>query len=949
MCVLALQVQAQNYSFRNYAQADGLQGLSVNTMYEDHDGVVWAGSELGLHRFERERFQFLGRDAGIDSIYIRAITEDVAGNLWVATSNGLYVGHNGRFENVLRDGKRVPVDVGNTMVPYRDGVAVVSMQQLFYVRPKEKNLWDYIAMPVRQSDGSAPAIGSALAVDDASLWLVCGDRLCNFDSHGELTQLGAAEGLPLERWQAIFRDSHGTMWLRGGPHVFSREGGAQRFVERPAPAETSFEVLSGSTNFVEDRHGRVLTRSDNGVVRWDGSHWQVFSRPQGVDVTPLAGYLLMQQSGQLWIGTRGLGVQRWLAYDQIEHWDERQGVEVAPVWSIRRAPDGRLLLGADSGSRQFDPVTQRMLPWTLASGEALRQATSMDVAPDGAVWLGHSSGALSRRDPKTGITLSAGSVPSPVRALVFDRNGYLWIGCRNGAFVLPPGATTPVAVPGLPQAGYGSVLLDRFDRLWMVSTLGIYRQIDGRWQRVPVKGNLPTQSFSRLSVAPDGEIWLAVSDAGVWHGRLDASGVLTVQPVQDALVMQVMPYFLNHDQRGWLWVGSSQGIDLYRDGRWTRLTQLDGLLWDDLSANAFFEDHDGAIWIGSSRGVSRIFDPVRLSVVTPLQLVITSVKRDAQPVYPGQSLRWSDAPLEVELSTPGASSGPDRVSFRYRISGYQTQWSETQQSHITYPLVSSGRYVLEVQAVDSRQRQTSPIVSFPFEIFPPWWRSPFALLIYVLAGIALVLQILRWRTGELQERKRELERLVAERTQELERDKQALEAARAALAIKATRDELTGLLNRAGILDVLTTAMDGNGTQSLAVVLIDLDHFKQINDQYGHLTGDGVLARVGHRLNASLRDSDRVGRYGGEELLAVLPGLGRHARNRVRALHDAICMTPFVLDGHVLEVTCSIGVAWYREGESLEQLLARADQALYRAKHGGRARIELEMEADSIT
>ncbi|WP_256058018.1 GGDEF domain-containing protein, partial [Xanthomonas cerealis] len=127
-----------------------------------------------------------------------------------------------------------------------------------------------------------------------------------------------------------------------------------------------------------------------------------------------------------------------------------------------------------------------------------------------------------------------------------------------------------------------------------------------------------------------------------------------------------------------------------------------------------------------------------------------------------------------------------------------------------------------------------------------------------------------------------------------------------------------------------------------AVAMIDLDHFKRINDTYGHLIGDAVLTKVAKRLNTDLRESDLIGRYGGEELLGVLPGLPIPSHERLQRLRVAVCGHPLRVGSQSLAVTTSIGVAWYRPGETLQQLLARADQALYRAKHLGRNRVELQ-------
>ncbi|MDG2526507.1 diguanylate cyclase [Stenotrophomonas sp. HITSZ_GD] len=946
---LAFPAAAQNYSFRAYAQAEGLQGLSVSALYEDRQGVVWAGTELGLHRYERERFHVVGEEAGISSIYVRAITEDSAGRLWVGTSNGLYVRRASRFESVQWQGRPLQLDNGNTLVAQDDGVVAISHHQLLRISPDE-NGWQVRPIPLRWEGHALPPMGEALMAEGERLWVACGTQLCRIEHDGRITPFGPAQGLPGERLQAILRARDGTLWVRGGDHVLSLPPGRTRFIEHPAPVGGGFTMLSGATNLALDPRGRVVTRANTGLVRWEGDRWRLFSRSQGVDITPLVGPILVQRDGRFWIGTRGLGVQRWLAYDRIEHWDESQGLAAAPTWAILRTPQGELLVGGDAGSNQLDPASRRMGPWTLADGRPLQQTTSLTTAPDGAVWLGRSSGAIARRDPLDGSTRDVAEVPAGVRVVLFDREGVLWIVTGRGVYALAPGSERPVRERELPVSSFDDARIDAAGRLWLTSSAGLYRRVEGHWRRVEVVGALPSQDFSRISLAPDGGIWLSLNDAGLWQGRMDeAANRLSVTRVDDPLVSRIMPFILRHDSRGWLWLGSSQGLDLLRDGRWIRVTQAEGLLWDDTSANAFFEDHDGAVWIGSSRGLSRIFDPAALFAPRPLKLEIARVRRGDQPVLPGSALLWSEQPLDIDLSTPGAAGGSDRVVFRYRINDHAGAWISTAQDHLVYPILAPGHYTLEVQAEDLRQRQLSNIVQFAVDVLPPWWRSPLAILVYVLLAFAAVLGLLRWRVSRLLARERELERLVDERTHELQREKQELEAARASLAIKATRDDLTGLLNRTGILEAMAVCLaqarrDG---EPLAVVLIDLDYFKQINDVYGHLAGDAVLARVGRRLDACLRGSDQVGRYGGEELLAVMPGLSPLAHGRLRTIHDAICGTPYAVDDIVLEVTCSMGVAWYREGETVGQLLARTDAALYRAKHGGRNRMEIDEAAAS--
>ncbi|MET0335015.1 MAG: GGDEF domain-containing protein [Rhizobacter sp.] len=165
----------------------------------------------------------------------------------------------------------------------------------------------------------------------------------------------------------------------------------------------------------------------------------------------------------------------------------------------------------------------------------------------------------------------------------------------------------------------------------------------------------------------------------------------------------------------------------------------------------------------------------------------------------------------------------------------------------------------------------------------------------------------------------------------------------------ATRDELTGTLNRRSVMRLLDEErqrMERTG-QPFGVALFDLDHFKQVNDGFGHLTGDETLRHFTRTASANMRTTDRLGRYGGEEFLLLLTATtdetaARTAAERVRestAEHNWSDVAPG------LKVTVSAGVALCRPGETAEQLLDRADQALYEAKRNGRNRVNLAAEA----
>jgi diguanylate cyclase (GGDEF)-like protein len=126
-------------------------------------------------------------------------------------------------------------------------------------------------------------------------------------------------------------------------------------------------------------------------------------------------------------------------------------------------------------------------------------------------------------------------------------------------------------------------------------------------------------------------------------------------------------------------------------------------------------------------------------------------------------------------------------------------------------------------------------------------------------------------------------------------------------------------------------------------MMLDMDHFKRINDEYGHLIGDQVLQEFAKRCECSVREMDLVGRYGGEEIMILMPETDRETSMQVaERLRTTIASTPIQVFNKEILVTVSIGVATQDENTTdLETLIARADQALYIAKHKGRNRVAM--------
>lgn len=167
-----------------------------------------------------------------------------------------------------------------------------------------------------------------------------------------------------------------------------------------------------------------------------------------------------------------------------------------------------------------------------------------------------------------------------------------------------------------------------------------------------------------------------------------------------------------------------------------------------------------------------------------------------------------------------------------------------------------------------------------------------------------------------------------------------LEKEKSILSNQLMHDTLTGVLSRAYILDVLTkyiAVQQRSKYQQLSVALLDIDHFKNINDSYGHQIGDEVLKKFCETVNAVIRGHDYLGRYGGEEFLFIIvntdPDNALRLVERVRA---TIATSVYDISGQKIQLTTSIGLTHITDGDDVNSMIERADSALYKAKAGGR-------------
>jgi diguanylate cyclase (GGDEF)-like protein len=793
------------------------------------------------------------------------------------------------------------------------------------------------------------------------LWLSCAGKLCAVSPDGGSVQVwGVAEGVPSDTWDVVIRDHLGRLWARGIKHLICLPRGASHFLSEEGSL-TAKSLTMRAPTLAEDPQGRILTNLTDGIARRSGDDWQTFGAQNDLP-RHLAANFLFDRGGSFWFSADGHGLQHWLGYDNWESWKAQNGLSVGTVWGLDQDRSGVMWAATELDVEFLSSLKDNWRPLNLP--HSLRQAQALIVDARGHIWIGMATGAVLDYDPATRRTREVAHLKG-IYNFFQDPGGSIWICGTKQLYRLDASdkyTQLQTAIHGHPFPG-GGLLETRAapnGDLYFMGERGLFQlRSNPAAGLVPVKlpPGLTLPYNSPLAIGKDGTLWLQGESTPVVHLRIretaDGPVASLLERIAVPLVASPSVYQLSIDRRGWLWVGTDRGLDVFNGSQWIGLTTEDGLVWDDTDSDSFHESPDGSVWIGTTGGLARIRHPEEIFHQDPLDIRVFDAHLGSMPIQTRgvTKIPWTKRgalTMALGVSNPARAS---LVHYRYRLEGSDNEWQETAEPLVRYAGLPPGKYRLAVMVIDARRHQQSAPVYIDFRLLPPWWRTTWFLSGLAVTIAALVGLASWWRVSALIAQQQRLEELVRERTCQLELEKKELIEARMALVEQASRDGLTGLLNRSAIFEILNNEIQyaSEKNTALAIVLADLDHFKRINDTYGHQIGDAVLRECARRFRQATRPTDYVGRYGGEELLLILPGLSPdNSMERLESLRATIAHELFDCEGIGLPVTCSFGVAWLDEHSAgIKPLIALADQALYVAKTRGRNRVETITSASS--
>lgn len=932
---------------------DGLADLNVQALLQDRTGFLWVGTDNGLFRYDGRRFVPIGAALAALDTRVRVLHETAQGTLYAGTATGLARREGNEFVAIgeesglptsqVPDGQIVSDEEGRVWVGTAGGLYI-----------GEKGRYRLAARP-----GGKPEVRiTALHRDPGgALWVARGVSLVVADG-ADWREVGA--GIPLppgEQIDRILTDGAGNLWVRSVRTLWVRSRGTDRFVRD----DDGLPASSESGRLALGENGEILVPTVRGLARKTDGAWHVTGRREGLPGA--VNVALVDREGSLWIGLAGEGLARRLGQGAFRSLGEEEGLANNIVWAIARDGRAALWAGTEEGLSRLDPGDGSIRTFSRKDGLGGDVVQALAAFPDGRLYAGHWPGGVTRIGPEPAAIRRCefeGVDASSVKVVSFYKTGAgdLIAGTDRGIFRLPArGASdrfllirAPAASGEPRQFGFAE---DTAGILWGAGEGGLSRLTGPELRRFSTEDGLRSRDLSGLVLLEDGGFAVGyrnVSGVDRVHVR---GGKLTVTPLpQPPDTPPGKAVFLGLDAGGKLWVGTPFGINVYpRQGEPFHYGRSDGLVSDDMDQNAFFAEPDGTVWIGTSRGLVWLTPGTSSAKRLPPPVVLLEAWAGGRPLDLTTPARLSRRERDVRLSWAALTFiEPKRVKYIYRLVGLDAPPVETSVAEARYPALPSGDYRLEVTAVPASGLRSEKPATFSFSVAPAWWEQGWA---WLLGGLFLglfVAGVTQWRTRSLEVERERLETAVVERNAELAAKNRELQEA-------SLTDPLTGLRNRRffsteigrEVAKLLRTFRSGGSApppegRDLIFYLVDLDHFKEINDLYGHDVGDRALIETAARLQSIVRKSDWLIRWGGEEFLIVSSEADRQqARTLAERILSVISRVPLDLGkGRTIWRTCSVGWAAFPwlpaapDAVSYDEVLRLADRALLLAKRSGR-------------
>lgn len=960
--------QYQTSRIKNYGVSDGLKQTSVYDIALDQNGYIWLATQSGIDKFDGYNFTNYGQSeipgkGPSGSLIYNLEVHPSTGDIWIATVNGLNVLRSETqlfelFELYDHEGKS-DKSIKIIFIDSEQNIYVGTDKGLYRKRADE-NGFKIVSMP-----NQATVIIDVISLNKDKLLVATSNGVL---SYNKKTEVWRDEILPMLEVTALEIDNQGYLWAgtkaqglfraKIGEDTFSAVISVVSTVGFSNSIINDIQQMNDDSIWVATTRGIFIFPDPN-----DFSSVNLVNRVNGSEtkVEQHVSKLFKTDSGLIFFGTYSSGFS---VLDLNSNMFSRFFLYPNQVsYFVTKEADDSLWVATKEGVYKINVDNTVEGPWIGKSEkESINQVKTLAFQEKtNTLWIGSRLG-LGKLVPGDTYIKDIGIKNASVYSITVGLDENIWVGTwTEGLYVLDPVSNRIVKNFDLPMA---TTILPVSDELVLVSTANGLILINPQTDEIRKINNDPED---KNSLVHDVVTWISARDKNSYYVGTQGHGLLLLELTGFNGEAKFSRLFLNtelstssigavvEDEGGNLWIPTESKIlrANLESGRVDAFDDNDGVNSTGYYIGSYAKKNDGTIVFAGDQGVTYfspelIEKPVDLPSIHFTRIAILNgndsrginEKFNIVPNEESTVTRISLSPDDILVSIEFAAlefGSPESIEYAYRLIGFDDRWQfvDSKNRTATYTNLSPGTYILEAKSTnrygvwnDRPQRMT-------IQVLPPWWQTVWATITFGLLAIVLVFVIFRWRTYALHKRSVTLYQNVQEKTIELQ-------MANEKLTLLTTLDPLTQVYNRRGFTDAVGKEFSKykRSNELFSIILIDIDFFKRINDEYGHEAGDQVLIKFANVLAQCMRDYDILARWGGEEFIVLLPNTElKDAINIANKYRERIRNEVFTVADTSLRISLTAGAADIEGYSSVDQCIKRADDLLYEGKNLGRDQV----------
>lgn len=960
--------------FKHFSVSEGLSQITVSDILQDKMGFMWFSTQNGINRFDGYEFVQYKRDktntgsGPIGEFAYKLALDEETGDIWIATSGGLSRYHYNQdvfshYPLIAKDGKQR--FLVSTVVVDRQGTLWAGTRQGLFYYNSANDSFEAIELDIDNTS----RVHDVERDKNGSLLVATSQGLIAIDANGNNHISATLSNIEVTDIHVL---QSGEIWFStANQGIYSKPDGMEIFDGLVEVIGLSEEMMkAGVASTRQMQNGDVWVSTQIGLIIVDPNNIaNAINLRYNAKLTSIISSRQMtrtfqSRSGLIWQGTWTSGFS---IFDPNSlQFKNLNSLPFSSTRGLEKDADDNIWFSTPIGVWKRDNLGDIHGPWTFSldplESSSVSNGNVMAIAsmPQRNVfWIGTTKG-LFKLDPAK-PTIEKVPILDGVHIynIGVDPSGDLWVGSFNQGIYLVDGDSLGV-IHHWPVATITKVFAEHQEFVLVGTIEGLFHinKADFALTNLhssdrPLEQRSP-RVVTWISNAQDGHFFIGTQGSGVHKMHLNEQ-VFTFTPLNpDSHLATLSVGGVQQDKTGNIWVSTTEGIakvNVVTD-EISYYNNKNGAKSDGYYINHSVQKQDGEIFFGGPTGISYFYaDDIGISQWQP-EIAFTSLKVLNDLVLPNASAESSPisspihiadkivlGPLDNVFSIEFSAldfSAPHENQYSYKLDGFDEQWSATIAKNrvATYTNLDPGAYSLTVKGTNKDGVWSENTANIEIIVTPHWYWDTWSKALWVVIALSFLAAFYHWRVTALNRRSDELTRLVDLRTRALEESNQKLRKL-------SSQDDLTGLRNRRDFRSNAEQEVSRfyRSEKPFSILMLDIDHFKKINDESGHACGDHVLVECSKVLMSLLRHQDLLARWGGEEfiILAVDTNL-THGTAIAEKIRVEISKLEIQFEGKNISVSFTIGVSEIQPKQSLDDCIRVADENLYIGKRNGRNR-----------